>query len=90
MKELSCTGIVESFEISGSSEGKQGWFKLEQAVITLDSGNHTEAQYGVSIDFVNESQDMKTSIELSPQSAKRLADFIQIALSRGTKMGILE
>ncbi len=90
MKELSCTGIVETCAISGSSEGKQGWFKLEQAVVTLDSGNHTEVQYGVSIDFVNESQDMKTSIELSPQSAKRLADIIQIALSRGAKMGILE
>ena len=87
---MSCTGIVETFEISGSSEGKQGWFKLEQVVVTLDTGNHTEAQYGVSIDFVNESQDMKTSIELSPPSAKRLADIIQIALSRGTKMGILE
>ena len=86
---MSCTGIVETVEISGSSERKQGWFKLEQAVVTLDSGNHTEAQYGVSIDFVNESQDMKTSIELSPQSAKRLADIIQIALSRGAKMGIL-
>ena len=90
MKELSCTGIVETFVISGSSEGKQGWFKLEQVVVTLDTGNHTEAQYGVSIDFVNESQDMKTSIELSPQSAKRLADIIQIALSRGAKIGILE
>lgn len=90
MKELSCTGIVETFKISGSSEGEQGWFKLQQAVVTLDSGNHTENQYGVSIDFLNESQGMKTSIELSPQSAKRLADIIQIALSRGTKMGILE
>ena len=87
---MSCTGIVETFEISGSSEGKQGWFKLGQVVVTLDSGNHTQAQYGVSIDFVNESQDMKTSIELSPQSAKRLADIIQIALSRGAKMGIVE
>jgi len=88
VKELSCTGIVETLEVSGSSEGKQGWFKLEYVVVALDSANHTEAPYAVRIDFVNESQDMKTSIELSPQSAKRLADIIQIALSRGATMGI--
>jgi len=87
---MSCTGIVETFKISGSSEGKQGWFKLERAVVTLDSGIHTETQYGVCIDFLNESQSMKTSIELSPESAKRLAEIIQIALSRGAKLGILE
>ena len=87
---MSCSGIVETFEISGSSEGKQGWFKLGQAVVTLDNGNRTETQYALNIDFINASQGMKTSIELSPQSAKRLADIIQNALTRGTKMGILE
>ena len=88
---LSCTGIVESCQISDSAaDGKQGWFKLGKVVVTLDSGIHTPTQYAMSIDFVSESQDMKTTMELSPMSAKNLASAIQTALSKGVKMGILE
>jgi hypothetical protein len=87
---LSCTGIVESCEtFDSAADGKQGWFKLGKLVVTLDSGIHTSTQYAISIDFVNESQDMKTAVELSPTSAKKLADVIQTALSQGVKMGIL-
>src|SRR5487761_348386 len=88
---LSCTGIVESSKtFDSAADGKQGWFKLGKVVVTLDSGIHTPAQYALSIDFVGESQDMKTAVELSPTSAKDLVHTIQTALSHGVKMGLLE
>jgi hypothetical protein len=76
--------------IDSAADGKQGWFKLGKVVVTLDSGIHTPSQYAVNIDFVSESQDTKTTVELSPMSAKELVDAIQTALSQGIKMGILE
>jgi len=89
--ELSCTGIVESFQtFESAADGKQGWFKVGKVVITLDSGIHTPAQYALNIDFVSGSQDIKTTVELSPMSAKNLANAILTALSKGIKMGILE
>jgi hypothetical protein len=88
---LSCTGIVESCQTFDSvADGKQGWFKLGKVVVTLDSGIHTPAQYALNMDFVSESRDIKTTVELSPTSAKELVRTIQIALSRGVKMGILD
>jgi hypothetical protein len=89
--KLSCTGIVESCKTSDSAanDGKQGWFKLGKVVVTLDSGIHTPSQYALNLDFVGESQDVKTTIELSPIAAKELSEIIQAALSRGVKMGLL-
>lgn len=89
---MSCTGIVETSEISGSSDGKLGWFKLGKVVVALDAGNRTSAQYAVMIDFVDASQggDRKTSLELTPESAKKLANVVEATLSRGVKEGIIE
>jgi hypothetical protein len=88
---MSCTGIVESSEISGGANGKQGWFKSGQVVVSLDNVLHTGGQYAVSMDFIGESQSTfaKVTVELTPESAKKLADMIQTALSRGIKAGIL-
>jgi hypothetical protein len=88
---MSCTGIVESSEISGGASGKQGWFKSGQVVVSLDNVLHTAGQYSVSIDFIGDSQGafVKVTVELTPNSAKKLADMIQTALSRGIKSGIL-
>jgi hypothetical protein len=88
---LSCTGIAESCQtVDSAADGKQGWFKLGEVVVTLDSGIHTAAQYAMSIDFVSASQDAKITVELNPVSAKVLSDLIQNALSRGVKMGIIK
>lgn len=82
---------MESCQTSDSAaDGKQGWFKLEQVVITLDTGIHTSSQYALSIDFVGESQNIKTTVELSPKSASGLSEIIRAALSRGVKMGIVD
>jgi hypothetical protein len=88
---LSCTGIVESFNVLNSAaDGKQGRFKLGKVLVTLDSGLYTPCEYALNVDFLGESQDMKTTVELSPSSAMELVRAIQSALSRGVKMGILK
>lgn len=88
---MSCTDITETSEISGSAEGTGGWFRLGKVVVTLDSGIHTQAQYAVNIEFVNgsDSENARAAVELVPESAKRLAEVIQAALSRGARDGIL-
>jgi hypothetical protein len=89
--ELSCTGIVESCKaLDSAADGKQGWFKLGKVLVTFDSGIHTPSQYALSIDFVGESEELKTTVELSPTSARQLLHAIQTALSQGIKMGIVE
>ena len=75
---------------SGATDGKQEWFKLGNMVVTLDSGIHTNSQYAMSIDLVGASQGGKITLELSPTSAKDLAELIQKALFRGAIMGIIE
>jgi methionine aminopeptidase len=88
---MSCTGIVESCRVLDSAaDGKHGWIKLEKALVTLDSGIHTTSQYALNIDFVGGSQDVKTTVELSPTSARELLRTIQAALSKGVKMGIID
>lgn len=88
---MSCTGIVESCQaIDSAADGRQGWFKLGKAVATLDTGIHTPGQYALSIEFVSESQDIKSTVELSPMTAKNLVTLIEAALSKGVNMGILD
>ena len=85
---MSCTGITETSELSGSAERIGGWFKREKVVVTLDSGVHTPAQYAVNIEFVSGSgSEARAAVELAPESAKRLIDIIQATLSRGVKGG---
>ena len=88
---MSCTGITEASEMSGSAQGTRGWFRLGKVLVTLDSGIHTQAQYAVNIEFVggSGSEDATAAVELAPESARRLAEAIQAALSRGVKDGIL-
>jgi hypothetical protein len=82
---------VETSEISGGANGKQGWFKSGQVVVSLDNVYRISGQYAVSLDFIGESHGAftKVTVELTPGSAKKLADLIQTALSRGIKGGIL-
>jgi hypothetical protein len=81
---------VESCKAPDSAaDGKHGWFKLGKVLVSLDSGIHAPPQYTLNIDFVGESQDMRTTIELSPACANELLRTIQTVLSQGVRMGIL-
>lgn len=82
-----CTMICEQANMTGSGKGTEGWFPLEQANVFYDHPFHAPWEYGVNIDFVNKSIGIgsRVSVELSPQSAKLLAETIIKALEKGEK-----
>ena len=82
-----CTMICEQANLEGSAKGVEGWFPLQQANVFYDHPFHAPWEYGVNIDFVNISIGIgsRVSVELSPQSAKLLAETIIKALEKGEK-----
>ena len=82
-----CTMICERAEMEGSGKGRDGWFPLEMVNVSYDHPFNAPWEYGVNIDFVNQSRGVgsRVAVELSPQSAKRLADTIIQALQKGEK-----
>ena len=82
-----CTMICEQANLEGSAKGVEGWFSLQQANVFYDHPFHAPWEYGVNIDFVNKSIGLgsRVSVELSPQSAKLLAETIIKALEKGEK-----
>ena len=80
-----CTMIVERTEVAGSGKGQAGWFPLKNANVSYDHPFSAPYEYAVNIDFVNEDKGLgaRVAVELSPESAKNLADTIMEALRRG-------
>ena len=64
-----------------------GLKRFQQANVFYDHPFHGPWEYGVNIDFVNKSIGIgsRVSVELSPQSAKLLAETIIKALEKGEK-----
>ena len=79
--------ICERAEMEGSGKGRDGWFPLKMVNVSYDHPFNAPWEYGVNIDFVNQSRGVgsRVAVELSPQSAKRLADTIIQALQKGEK-----
>ena len=82
-----CTMICEQANLEGSAKGVEGWFPLQQANVFYAHPFHAPWEYGVNIDFVNKSIGIgsRVAVELSPQSAKLLAETIIKALEKGEK-----
>ena len=84
-----CTGIVENTRVSGSGKGPRGWFPLDQASVSYDHPDHTQAERAVIIDLLNgaEGPESRIAVELTPQSARDLVRAILASLSRGEGHG---
>ena len=80
-----CTMIVQRIEIAGSGKAGGTWFPLSHAVVAYDHPFHAPWEHALNIDFVDEAEGpaAHVSAELSPESARRLADTIISALDRG-------
>jgi hypothetical protein len=80
-----CSNIVETGAIAGSGRGVDGWFKLNQAVVTFDHLTHVAAEHAVSIDFVNYDRGpgARVAVELTAESARELIRVIESALATG-------
>jgi Family of unknown function (DUF6295) len=79
-----CTGIAETEQVSGSGKGPQGWFKLAQVCVSYDHPNETPLEHTLNIDFLNQTEgpSARVAVELTPESAKKLAETILGTLSR--------
>ncbi|MCZ2111256.1 MAG: DUF6295 family protein [Dehalococcoidia bacterium] len=79
-----CTGIIETTTIAGSGKGPQGWFSVDRANVSYDHPFHAPFEHALTIDFVNEAKGpgARVAVELDRQSAERLVEAIQAALSR--------
>lgn len=82
-----CTMIVERAEVEGSGRGASGWFALRHANVTYDHPFHAAWEHGLNIDFVDESAGpaARVAVELSPASARALAETILATLDRGAR-----
>lgn len=85
-----CTGIVETTEVKGSGKGPNGWFKLEEVNVSYDHPTDAPLEHALNIDFVNPKMGLsaRVAVELSPESAKKLAEAILTTLSRGQDLMI--
>ena len=80
-----CTMICERAPMEGSAKGRDGWFPLKNANVSYAHPFSAPWDYAVNIDFVNEDRGVgaREAVELSPDSAKLLAESIMKALERG-------
>lgn len=78
-----CAGNVEIVEIEGSGKGSQGWFDLSRAQVVYDHPFHAQMEESLIIDLVNPKRgpSARISVELSPDSARRLVEVVQTALA---------
>jgi Family of unknown function (DUF6295) len=80
-----CSYITLKTAVTGSGKGPRGWFPLSHASIYFDHPYHTPLEHTLNIDFIDESSgaDARVAVELSAESARRLVESIQTALSAG-------
>lgn len=80
-----CSYITLKIAVTGSGKGPRGWFPLSHASIYFDHPYQTPLEHTLNIDFIDESSgaDARVAVELSAESARRLVESIQTALSAG-------
>lgn len=80
-----CTMIMERTAVEGSGKGASGWFSLTDANVSYDHPFHASVEHALNIDFVHEGAGpaARVAVELTAESARRLADAILVALERG-------
>lgn len=89
-----CAGKVEIVEIDGSGKGSQGWFDLSRAQGVYDHPFHARMEESLIIARMEESliidlvnpglgPSARISVEMSPDSARRLVEVVRTALASG-------
>ena len=79
-----CTMLVHQAKISGSGKGTKGWFALREANVSYDHPFDLPLEHALNIDFVNEAEGpgARVAVELTPESARKLAQTILAMLDR--------
>ena len=79
-----CTMLVQQTKISGSGKGAKGWFALREVNVSYDHPFDLPLEHALNIDFVNEAEGpgARVAVELTPESARQLAQTILAMLDR--------
>ncbi len=86
-----CTMMVQQAKITGSGKGVQGWFPLREVNVSYDHPFDFPLEHALNIDFVNEAEgpSARVAVELTPESARQLAQTILSMLERAETGGYL-
>jgi len=73
-----CTYETERVSMEGSAKGPSGWFDVTTATVYFDHPVHAPFGHSLNIDFLNPDTgpSTRTAVELSPESARLLAESI--------------
>jgi hypothetical protein len=77
-----CTYATEVISATGSAKGASGWFHITDATVYFDHPVHALAGHTLNIDFVAPARGpgARVAVELTAETAQRLAAAIQAAL----------
>jgi hypothetical protein len=87
-----CTMIVHTAKIDGMGKGIEGWFDLKEANVSYDHPFHVRLEHALNIDFVNEAEGpgARVAVELTPESARQLAETNIATLAEADAGGWVE
>lgn len=87
-----CTYVTHNLPALGSAKGRDGWFPLSRATVYFDHPFHAPLEHSLNIDFADTADPSKrVAVELSPATARALAEAILAALETGeTMLGKME
>jgi hypothetical protein len=87
-----CTNILHQATIEGCGKGRKGWFALSGINVSYDCPSHIDLDHALNIDFVNETKGpgARVAVELTPESARKLAQAILAALAEAEADGWIE
>jgi Family of unknown function (DUF6295) len=85
-----CTNILQQVQIEGCGKGVKGWFTLSGINVSYDCPYHIDLDHALNIDFVNEAKGpgARVAVELTPESARKLARAILAALEEAEDGGL--
>lgn len=79
-----CSYVTETLAVAGSGKARDGWFRLEEAMVYFDHPVHAAPEHTLNIDFLNRAAGpgARVAVELEEGSARQLAVAILDVLDR--------
>ena len=87
-----CTMLVQQTKIDGCGKGAQGWFDVREVNVSFDHPFNLRQEHALNVDFVNEAEGpgARVAVELTLESARRLAESILSMLEQAEASGFTE
>lgn len=85
-----CTNITTTATISGSGNGGEGWFPVNQAVVGYDHATQGVDEHALLLDFVNYDIGMnaRVALEMDLDSARALVANLQEVIAAAEASGV--